>query len=133
MLENLHSMMPLWAIFYTGFILASAAGTIMISGRKSSLYILGELLSAFFAISFFLFYYGVLAYPSSIMIVVLMLGFIFFQEIWINRELYGFLQMEDVDEGEKRFTLWFGALFLAIFLLPFFWIVSEVFKHYLLK
>ena len=50
---ELSPQMPLWAILYSGLILASAAGTIMISGRKSPLYILGELLSALFAISFF--------------------------------------------------------------------------------
>ncbi|HIP46134.1 MAG TPA: hypothetical protein EYG95_01105, partial [Campylobacterales bacterium] len=72
--------MPLWAILYCGLILASAAGTIMISGRKSPAYIFGELLSAVFTIMFFLFYYEAIPYPSSIMIVITMLVYILHQE-----------------------------------------------------
>ncbi len=124
-------LLPLWAIFYCALILASAAGTIMISGRRTAIYIVGELLSAVFAISFFLFNYGVLAYPSTIMIVLMMLSFILFQEVWVNRELYSFLRMEDVNANERKFTLWFTTLFMGIFLLPFFWVLAEVFKHYL--
>jgi hypothetical protein len=122
--------MPLWAILYTGIILASAAGTIMISGRKSPLYILAELLSGIFAVSFFLFYYEVIAYPSTIMIVIFMIAFILFQEIWINRKLYGFMKDNDASEVENRFIYFFTGIIFLLFLSPFIWVVIEVFKHF---
>ncbi len=123
--------LPLWAILYSGVILASAAGTIMISKRKHPFYVIAELLSGFFSVTFFLIYYGVIPYPSSLTIPILMLGFILFQEMWINRSLYGFLKMEDTSPQERQFTLFFSAFFMLLFLAPFIWIVSEVFKHYL--
>jgi len=127
---ELSPQMPLWAILYSGLILASAAGTIMISGRKSPLYILGELLSALFAISFFLFNYEVVTYPPVLSIPFLMLTFILFQEVWINRELYTFLEMGDMPAQERKFMLGFIAIMMTLFLAPFFWITLSVFNHY---
>ncbi len=132
-MESFSLHMPLWAILYSGLILASATGTIMISRRKSPLYILGELLSALFAISFFLFYYEVVAYPPALSILILMLSFILFQEIWINRELYGFLKMKDISPQERKFMLGFMAIMITLFLAPFFWITLSVFQHYFLN
>lgn len=123
--------MPLWAILYCGLILASAAGTIMISGRKSPAYIFGELLSAVFTIMFFLFYYEAIPYPSSIMIVITMLVYILHQEIWINRELYGFLKDGTVPKEEQKFLFIFTAVFFTLFLSPLIWVLVEVFKHFL--
>jgi hypothetical protein len=122
--------MPLWAILYTGLLLASAAGTIMISRSKSPLYIVAELLSGIFAVSFFLFYYEVVAYPSTIMIVVMMLAFILFQEIWVNRKLYGFIKDDQASKEENRIVLFFTAVIFLLFLSPFIWVVIEVFKHF---
>lgn len=130
---ELSPQMPLWAILYSGLILASAAGTIMISGRKSPLYILGELLSALFAISFFLFYYEVVIYPPALSIPILMLAFILFQEVWINRELYSFLEMGDMPPQERKFMFGFMAIMMTLFLAPFLWITLSVFKHYFLN
>ncbi len=123
--------MPLWAILYSGFILASATGTIMISKRTAPAYIIGELLSGILTISFFLFYYEVIPYPSSIMIIITMLLYILHQELWINRALYGFLKDETVPKKEQQFLYLFTAVFFLLFLSPLMWVLIEVFKHYL--
>ena len=122
--------LPLWAILYCGMIFASASGTIMISPRKDILYIISEYLSAAFAIVFFALYYGVIAYPEDIMIPMAMLGFILYQEIWVNRKLYTFLKNEDESPKERMFVLFFTALVFLLLLSPFLWIISEVFKHF---
>ena len=129
-MEALTLHMPLWAILYCGVIFASASGTIMMSGRKDIFYITAEYLSAAFAIMFFAIYYDVTPYPSSIMIVLGMLGFILYQEIWINRKLYSFLKKGDESPSERRFLLIFTALVFLGFLSPFIWVVTEVFKHF---
>ncbi len=128
---ELSPQMPLWAILYSGFLLASAAGTIMISGRNSPAYIFGELLSGILSVMFFLFLYEVIPYPSSIMILITMLVYILHQELWINRELYGFLKDDSIPKGEQKFLLIFTAILFLLFLSPFIWVLIEVFKHFL--
>lgn len=123
--------MPLWVILYAGVIFASASGTIMISGRRDIFYIITEYLSAAFAIMFFAIYYEVTPYPNTILIPLGMLLFILFQELWINRKLYAFLQDDTMDANERRFFLWFSLFFFLLFLSPFLWVLDKVFKHYL--
>ena len=122
--------MPLWAILYCGLIFASASGTIMMSGRRDILYITAEYLSAAFSIMFFAIYYEVTPYPS-IMIVIMMLLYILYQEAWVNRNLYGFLKDDTVPKEEQKFLLIFTAVFFLLFLSPFIWVLIEVFKHFL--
>ena len=129
-MTELSPQMPLWAILYSGLILASAAGTIMISGRKAPAYIVGELLSGILSIMFFLFYYAVIPYPSSIMIVITMLVYILHQDLWINRELYGFLKDDSIPKEERKFLYIFTAVFFLLFLSPFIWVIIEVMKAY---
>jgi hypothetical protein len=129
-MEALTLHMPLWAILYCGVIFASASGTIMMSKRKDILYIAAEYLSAAFAIMFFAMYYEVTPYPSSIMIAVGMLGFILFQEIWVNRKLYSFLKKGDESPKERQFLLLITTVVFLGFLSPFIWVVVEVFKHF---
>ena len=123
--------MPLWAILFCGLIFASASGTIMMSGRRDIGYITLEYLSAAFSIMFFAIYYGVIPYPKSIMIPLGMLGFVLFQEVWVNRKLYGFLQDESVPKEEQKFILIFTAFFFFLFVSPLLWVIIKVFKHYL--
>ena len=59
-----------------------------------------------------------------------MLTFILFQEVWINRELYTFLEMGDMPAQERKFMLGFIAIMMTLFLAPFFWITLSVFNHY---
>jgi len=127
---ELSLQMPLWAILYSGFILASAVGTIMISGRRAPAYIVGELLSGILSVMFFLFYYRVLPYPSSIMIVITMLIYILHQEIWVNRALYGFLKDDTIPKEEQKILLVFTAISFVALLSPFIWVLIEVFKHF---
>jgi len=129
-MEALTLHMPLWAILYCGIIFASASGTIMMSGRKDILYIVGEYLSAAFAIMFFAMYYEVTPYPDSSIVPLGMLGFILFQEGWVNRALYGFLKKGDESPTERRFMLIFTAVIFLLFLSPFMWVIAEVFKHF---
>ena len=122
--------MPLWVIFYCGLIFASASGTIMISGRRDILYITLEYLSAAFAIMFFAIYYGTVPYPTSIMIPIGMLGFILFQETWVNRKLYSFLKTAKESPQERLFVLFFTAILFLLLISPFIWVVVEIFKHF---
>jgi len=128
-MDSLSLQMPLWAILYSGLIFASASGTIMISGRRDLLYITGEYLSAAFSIMFFAIYYTVVPYPSMI-VLIMMLGFILFQEIWINRKLYGFLDDGSVPKDEQKFLLIFTLVFFSVLLAPFIWVVYQVMKQY---
>jgi hypothetical protein len=124
--------MPLWAILYSFVLFISALFTIKISPYKSPIYQLSELASGIFAVTFFLFYYEVIPYPKSILTPFLMLAFILFQEIWINRELYAILSLEDIPEKERGWMLFFIPFTTILFLSPFIWIVTQVFKHYFL-
>ena len=130
-MDSLSLQMPLWAILYSGLILASAAGTIMISGRRSPAYIFGELLSGILSIMFFLFYYQVLPYPTSIMIIITMIVYILHQELWVNRALYSFFKDDTIPKEEQKFLLIFTAVFFIVLLSPFIWVLIEVFKHFL--
>ncbi len=123
--------MPLWAILYCGIIFASASGTIMMRQNRDMIYITAEYLSAAFSIMFFAIYYGAVPYPDTIMIPLGMLGFVLFQEVWINRNMYGFLKDKSIPKEEQKFLLIFTAIFFLIFLSPFIWVANEVFKHYL--
>lgn len=102
----------------------------MISGRRDMFYITLEYLSAAFAIMFFAIYYGSVPYPESIMIPIGMLGFILFQEIWVNRKLYSFLQNENENPKGTMIVLFFTAIIFLLLLSPFLWVVVEVFKHF---
>ncbi len=123
--------MPLWAILFCGLIFASASGTIMMSGRRDIGYITLEYLSAAFSIMFFAIYYAVIPYPESIMIPLGMIGFVLFQEVWVNRKLYGFLKDDSIPKEEQKFMLIFTAFFFLLFVSPLLWVMIEVFKHYL--
>ena len=108
----------------------SAVFTVYISPNKSPFYILAELASGLFAVMFFLFHYGVTPYPSHVLTPLLMLGFILFQEIWVNRDLYNLLSLQNVPEEEHRTMLLIVPLTTILFLSPFIWVVVQVFRHY---
>lgn len=122
--------MPLWSIIYAALLVLSALFTIFISPNRSIHYIIGELSSGIFALLFFLFHYHIVPYPPSVITPLLMLGFILFQEIWVNRELYHFISLQNVPEEEHRWMLFFIPMMTILFLSPFIWIVSQVFRHY---
>jgi len=119
--------MPFWAIFYCGFIFANGVLTVIISQNKNPFYIISELLSTAFAISFFFIYYGIVDKPENT-ILVLMILFILFQEIWINRELYNKLVFQQIPASERGSVLGIIAVILLIFLLPLFYILTKIFN-----
>lgn len=75
---NFEFQLPIWAIFYSGLIFANGVITIIISQNRTKLYVLGELLSTAFMVSFFFIYYGAASRPSDDMVLFVMLGFIMF-------------------------------------------------------
>ncbi len=121
---------PFWSLIYLLLLLLSAVFTIVISPSKTPFYILAELSSGLFAIMFFLFYYGVVPYPAHIATPLLMLGFILFQEIWVNRDLYNLISLQNVPEEEQKSMLFVVPLVTILFLSPFIWVVLQVFRHY---
>ncbi|RUM66481.1 MAG: hypothetical protein DSZ05_04220 [Sulfurospirillum sp.] len=124
--------MPLWAILYVISMVASAVFTIYISRRFSPVYIAGELASGLFSATFFLIYYGLVPYPHSVLTPLFMLLFILFQEIWVNRELYDMLSLKNFPKSTHGFMLIAVPLLSVSYIGPLVWIVSQVFKHYLL-
>ncbi len=123
---NFEFHMPLWAILYCGLIFANGVLTIIISQNRSPLYILGQLLSTAFIISFFFIYYGIVSKPDEVMILILMLLFIFFQEIWINKELYNRLIFEQISDEQKSTVMFVLGVIMLVFLMPFFYVVVSV-------
>ncbi len=122
---------PFWSLIYLFVLFISAIFTIVISPDKTPFYILAELTSGLFAVMFFLFYYGVVPYPSHLLTPLLMLGFILFQEIWVNRDLYNLISLQNVPEEEQKSMLLIVPLVTILFLSPFIWIVLQVFRHYI--
>lgn len=103
----------------------------MMRKDRSMLYIIAEYLSAAFAIMFFAIYYGVTPYPETILTPIMMILFILFQEVWINKEMYHFFHNEEDSPQERKALLSFTILFSLAFLSPFLWVIMEVFKHFL--
>jgi len=126
------SQLPWWALLYCIILLINGAGTLYIAGKSSPFYILGEMFSTLFAITFFLFYYEVLPRPASVWIPLGMLGWILFQEIWVNRHLYDMISVEGLPEEQRRQMLIFIPIIFILFLAPFVWVVLQLFKSYLL-
>ena len=124
--------MPLWAALYVVSLVAGAVFTIYISRRFSPVYIAGQLASGLFSAAFFLIYYGLIPYPHSVSTPLLMLLFILFQEIWVNRELYDMLSLKNFPKSIHGLMLIAIPLLSVSYIGPLVWIVSQVFKHYLL-
>ena len=92
----------------------------------------GQLASGLFASTFILIYYHKIPYPQTVTTPLLMLGFILFQEIWVNRELYNMLSLKNFPKSAHRFLLIAVPLVSVSYIAPFVWFVSQVFKHYFL-
>lgn len=122
--------LPFWAILYCGLILANGILTLFLNPDKTPLYIIAQLLSTLFTISFFFFYYEALDRPDNIMTLLLMLFFILYQEIWANKTLYQKMIFENIPSSERIFTLTLIIITMALFLLPFLFIVISLIKNY---
>ncbi len=124
--------MPLWAVFYVTSLILGAVFTIYISQRRSPVYIAGQMASGLFASAFMLIYYDQIPYPRTVTTPLLMLLFILFQEIWVNRELYNMFSLKNFPKTTHRFMLIAVPLLSVSYIGPLVWIVSQVFKHYFL-
>lgn len=124
--------MPLWALLYVIGLIASAVFTIYISNNRSLIYIAAELSSGILASTFFMIYYHLIPYPATVITPLLMLGFILFQEVWVNRKLYDMLSLDNIPKEFHHLMLIILPLSTILFLAPFVWIVAQVFKHYFL-
>ncbi len=126
---NFEFQLPLWAILYCGLIFANAIITIIMSQNRTKLYVLAQLLSTAFIISFFFIHYGAVAKPSDDMVLFAMLGFIFFQEVFINHELYKRVMFEQIPKEDRAVMIPIFGIIMSVFLLPFFYIVFEVLNN----
>lgn len=124
---NFEFQLPLWAIFYCGLIFSNGVITIIMSQNRSGLYILAQLLSTAFMISFFFIHYEAVARPSDDMVLFAMLGFIFFQEVFINYKLYKRVMFEQILKEDRAIMIPILGVIMSVFLLPFFYVVFEVF------
>ena len=95
--------------------------------QENIIYILSQLLSTAFMISFFFIYYGVVAGASEKNIYLLMIGFILYQEIWVNKELYKKLIVQQTIPHERGVITSILAVTMLIFLLPMFYIIISLF------
>ena len=119
--------LPLWAILYCGLIFANGIVTVIISNNKNITYMLSQLLSSAFMISFFFIYYGAVRGASDNVLYILMVIFILYQEIWVNKELYKQLFIEQVPMNERNAVISFLGIIMTIFLTPMIFIIINLF------
>jgi hypothetical protein len=124
---NFDLHLPLWAIFYCGLIFANGIITIYISNNKNITYILSQLLSSAFMISFFFIYYGAVEGTSEKSVYILMICFILFQEIWINKELYKQLIVDQIPAPERSAVISALGIVMTVFLIPIIFIIISLF------
>ncbi len=78
-------------------------------------------------ISFFFIYYGAVEGASEKSVYILMIAFILFQEIWVNKALYKQLIIEQVPPHERNAVISALAIVIAIFLVPMIYIIISIF------
>ena len=123
---NLELHLPLWAILYCGMIFANGIITIKMSNNKTITYMLSQLLSTAFMITFFFIYYGAIAGADDKTIYIIMVLFILFQEVWVNKELYKRLITEQIPANERAIVITVLGIIMTIFLLPMISIVISL-------
>ena len=124
---NLELHLPIWAILYCGLIFANGILTIKISNNKTIIYTISQLTSTAFMISFFFLYYGAVKGVNDKTIYLIMVLFILFQEVLVNRELYKTVIIEQIPPQERDIALIVLAIITIIFLLPLIYVTTIVF------
>ncbi|MCH9813332.1 MAG: hypothetical protein K0U47_05240 [Epsilonproteobacteria bacterium] len=122
--------LPLWAIIYCGLIFANGLLTIYLSPNQTKVYIIAQLLSTLFTISFFFFYYHIFERPETLTVLLLMLLFILYQESYANKALYKKILIDNIPPAERKVTLYFVGITILFFLFPFFYVVITLFNNY---
>jgi hypothetical protein len=136
--------MPFWAIVYCLMILFSGIIVIFIHKQRPTYYIAGQILSSLLGVLIFVFYYeSFFTRPQSLVIIVLMVTYIFYWELWENRYLFPKIQSQgqipsdtEQNNAEVQFTVTKKSFIvfligtIAIFL-PFLYVVIRLIVSYL--
>ena len=136
--------MPFWAIVYCLMILLSGIIVIFIHKQRPIYYIAGQILSSLLGVLIFVFYYeSFFTRPQSLVIIVLMVAYIFYWELWENRYLFPKIQSQgqissdtEQNNAEVQFTVTKKSFIvfligtIAIFL-PFLYVVIRLIVSYL--
>ncbi len=136
--------MPFWAIVYCLIILLSGIIVIFIRKQRPVYYIAGQILSSLLSVLIFVFYFeSFFTRPQSLVIIIIMVTYIFYWELWENRYLLPKIQSQgeislDTEQNNAQFQVtltkkifivfWIGTI--AIFL-PFLYVVIRLIVSYL--
>jgi len=136
--------MPLWAIVYCLMILLSGIIVIFIHKQRPVYYIAGQILSSLLSVLIFVFYFeSFFTRPQSLVIIIIMVTYIFYWELWENRYLLPKIQSQgeislDTEQNNAQFQVtltkkifivfWIGTI--AIFL-PFLYVAIRLIVSYL--
>ena len=136
--------MPFWAIVYCLMILLSGIIVKFIHKQRPIYYIAGQILSSLLGVLIFVFYFeSFFTRPQSLVIIVLMVTYIFYWELWENRYLFPKIQSQgqipsdtEQNNAEVQFTVTKKSFIvfligtIAIFL-PFLYVVIRLIVSYL--
>ncbi len=136
--------MPFWAIVYCLMILLSGIIVIFIRKQRPVYYITGQILSSLLSVLIFVFYFeSFFSRPQSLVIIILMVTYIIYWELWENRYLFPKIQTQgeissDTEQNNAQFqftvtkksiiVFWIGTI--AIFL-PFLYVAIRLIVSYL--
>jgi len=136
--------MPFWAIVYCLMILLSGIIVIFIRKQRPVYYITGQILSSLLSVLIFVFYFeSFFTRPQSLVIIIIMVTYIFYWELWENRYLLPKIQSQgeislDTEQNNAQFQVtltkkifivfWIGTI--AIFL-PFLYVAIRLIVSYL--
>ena len=136
--------MPFWAIVYCLMILLSGIIVIFIHKQRPIYYIAGQILSSLLGVLIFVFYYeSFFTRPQSLVIIVLMVAYIFYWELWENRYLFPKIQSQgqissDTEQNNAQFQFTVTKKSFIVFLigtiaifLPFLYVVIRLIVSYL--
>ena len=136
--------MPFWAIAYCLMILLSGIIVIFIHNQRPVYYIAGQILSSLMGVLIFVFYYeSFFSRPQSLLIIVLMVVYIFYWELWENRYLFPKVQSQSessssMEQENSEFQFTVTKKTFIIFLigviaisLPFLYVVIRLIVSYL--
>jgi Ca2+/Na+ antiporter len=136
--------MPFWAIVYCLMILLSGIIVIFIHKQRPTYYIAGQILSSLLGVLIFVFYYeSFFTRPQSLVIIVLMVAYIFYWELWENRYLFPKIQSQgqissDTEQNNAEFQFTVTKKSFIVFLigtiaifLPFLYVVIRLIVSYL--
>ena len=136
--------MPFWAIVYCLIILLSGIIVIFIRKQRPVYYIAGQILSSLLSVLIFVFYFeSFFTRPQSLVIIIIMVTYIFYWELWENRYLLPKIQSQgeislDTEQNNAQFQFTVTKKSFIVFLigtisifLPFLYVVTRLIVSYL--